>query len=187
METILQRALLVIRHAKSAWDCGATNDHARTLNRRGRRDAPRMGEQLRQRGWLPGAAWCSTAVRAVQTWHLLAAELQAAVPVTFDRALYLGGLDDVRACLGRADPGASCVAVVGHNPGWEELIERLTGQTVQLTTGNVVRLHGSGRCWSEALHGPWSPAALLRPRPPKGNRSPPLPRSPHGPLQPPSD
>ena len=49
----MRRRLLVLRHAKSSWDDESLPDHDRPLNRRGERDAPRMGRLLREERLLP--------------------------------------------------------------------------------------------------------------------------------------
>ena len=36
-----------MRHAKSSWFDASLDDHERPLNKRGRRDAPRMAQELR--------------------------------------------------------------------------------------------------------------------------------------------
>jgi hypothetical protein len=40
----MQRRLMLMRHAKSAWTSHVPTDHERPLNKRGRRDAPRIGK-----------------------------------------------------------------------------------------------------------------------------------------------
>jgi broad specificity phosphatase PhoE len=40
-----QRRLMIMRHAKSAWKAHVLTDHARPLNKRGRRDALRVGKR----------------------------------------------------------------------------------------------------------------------------------------------
>ena len=44
------KELLVLRHAKSSWKHPELDDHDRPLNKRGKRDAPRMGELLQAEG-----------------------------------------------------------------------------------------------------------------------------------------
>jgi phosphohistidine phosphatase len=58
------KTLLVLRHAKSSWSDPALDDHERPLNKRGRRDAPRMGELVREYGLIPDVVISSDAVRA---------------------------------------------------------------------------------------------------------------------------
>jgi phosphohistidine phosphatase SixA len=58
------KTLLVLRHAKSSWSDPALDDHERPLNTRGRRDAPRMGELVREYRLIPDVVISSDAVRA---------------------------------------------------------------------------------------------------------------------------
>ena len=46
------KKLLILRHAKSSWKEPGLTDHDRPLNKRGNRDAPRMGELVREKGLL---------------------------------------------------------------------------------------------------------------------------------------
>ena len=48
----MTRRLIVMRHAKSSWKSGAATDHERPLNKRGRRDAPRVAQRLEELGEL---------------------------------------------------------------------------------------------------------------------------------------
>ena len=45
--------LLILRHAKSSWKFPDLADHDRTLNKRGRRDAPRIGSLMKEEGLIP--------------------------------------------------------------------------------------------------------------------------------------
>ena len=74
---------------------------------------------------------------------------------------------DAEALPGRARPlhDVRTVLVLGHNPGWEEAVEELSGREVRITTANVVLLEGEGATWREALQrGPWSVAGVVRPK-----------------------
>ena len=42
------KTLLILRHAKSSWKDASLADHDRPLNKRGKRDAPRMGKLLQE-------------------------------------------------------------------------------------------------------------------------------------------
>ena len=42
----MAKQLHLLRHAKSSWTNAALGDRERELNKRGRRDAPRMGRAL---------------------------------------------------------------------------------------------------------------------------------------------
>ena len=66
------KTLLVLRHAKSSWNDPALDDHERPLNKRGRRDAPRMGALVREYGLIPDLVISSDAVRARLTAEAVA-------------------------------------------------------------------------------------------------------------------
>ncbi|RBI84362.1 histidine phosphatase family protein [Rhodosalinus halophilus] len=104
------RRLILIRHAKSDWSL-ALDDHARPLNKRGRRSAPLIGAWLREKGYLPDEVICSDAARTRETFDRLGIE----APVTCTRMLYLAEAEDILEVL-RAAEGAT-VALIGHNPG----------------------------------------------------------------------
>ena len=59
--------ILVMRHAKSAWNTDAASDFDRPLTARGERDAERMAEWLADVDIVPDAILSSSAVRAKTT------------------------------------------------------------------------------------------------------------------------
>lgn len=133
--------LAVIRHAKSAWDDPTQPDHARPLAPRGRRDAPRMGEVLGGLGWAPSAVRSSDAVRGWQTWEGLAAGLrrlpglQNSLPdAVLDNQLFHARASELSSALPGWLPPQGVLWLIGHNPGWEELVEALSGEAVELPT-----------------------------------------------------
>ena len=66
------KTLLLMRHAKSSWDDPDVADHDRPLNKRGKKDAPRMGQWLAEQGLTPEVIVTSTAKRARKTAELVA-------------------------------------------------------------------------------------------------------------------
>lgn len=117
------KRLILIRHAKSDWSDPLLQDHDRVLNRRGRRDAPRIGAWLMQNGYLPDHALCSTAARAVETWDRVQAELPAKVNTSYLSSLYHASAHQMLEALNGAT--GDCVAMIGHNPGIAALAEFL--------------------------------------------------------------
>ncbi len=131
----MARTLVAIRHAKSDWHVAADDRH-RPVAERGRRQAPATGRWLREQGIRPDLAIVSTAERARETWELVSAELGGAVQTEASEAAYsFSGSDLVD--LVRAAPDVAVVAVVGHNPAMEELVQALTGVWVRMTTAAV--------------------------------------------------
>lgn len=134
------KTLFILRHAKSSWDHPGLADSERPLNERGRRDAPRMGRLLRERGPRPDAILCSTAERTRQTAALFAAAAGLDAAPRYDERIYeasAGRLIDVLSEVGRE---AESVLLIGHNPGVEKLIEVLTGESARMTTAALARV-----------------------------------------------
>ena len=77
------KLLLILRHAKSSWKDPDLDDHDRPLNKRGRRDAPRMGRLLRKEDLLPDLILSSTAVRARMTAEMVADASRYRGPLEF--------------------------------------------------------------------------------------------------------
>ena len=161
------KRLILMRHAKSSWDSGALSDHERPLNDRGRRDAPRMGGALNQRGWIPDRIVSSDAERTRQTWDGLSQTLfesDDAPEAQFVRSLYGGGFNDIARACSNFDDDVTCALVLGHNPGWEDTASALCGVRITMTTANCVLLSADGS-WDELMEpGAWSLVEVLRPR-----------------------
>lgn len=135
----MEHTLVVVRHAKSDWGA-PVGDHERPLAARGRRQAPDLGRWMADHLDPLDLAVVSTATRARQTWDLIAAELPTAPPIRLERKAYpFSGydLEDLVACL---PEDARTVALVGHNPAVEELIEILTGDWVRMPTSSLAVL-----------------------------------------------
>jgi phosphohistidine phosphatase len=157
------RRLMLVRHAKSAWDTGAVSDHARPLSDRGRREAPRLGDRLLERGWVPELVLCSDAVRAVETWHAMAGAFPDA-RVELRPELYLADPEELLERVVELPPEVSTLMMIGHNPGWEATAARLTGTPVQLKTATAALLRAEGP-WSELGQvGGWELVELVRGR-----------------------
>ena len=123
-----RRELLILRHAKSAWDTDAPADFDRPLSLRGLRASKRMGRYLAETGLLPDAVVCSSATRAVQTLHGVARSAGLALEgVRFEGAIYEATLSTLLDVLGACAPDAPRTMIVGHNPGLEYLLDHLAG------------------------------------------------------------
>ena len=158
------RRLILMRHAKSSWDSGAATDHARPLNKRGRRDAPRIALELSSLGWIPDCVISSDSQRTRETWAGMSAIFEDDIDVRFEPALYHAGLGELQEDAASWPDSATTVLVLGHNPGWERALGTLAGQWCGMTTANAAMLQGSGDRWADALERPWTMEGLLRPR-----------------------
>ena len=131
------KTLLIVRHAKSSWNHPGLSDHDRPLNRRGKEDAPKMGEVLRDEDTIPDMIISSTAKRAQKTAELMADSSGFDGKIVFTRAFYNADSDTYLDMLKTIPDNIETVMFVGHNPGMEELVYDLTGESVRFTTANI--------------------------------------------------
>lgn len=152
----MPRELLILRHAKSAWDTGARTDFDRPLAPRGRKTAPRVGRWLADEGLAPDYVVASPAERAKQTVLAVCAELGIeAGQVRWDRRIYGGGARTLVDVLRDSPADARRVLIAGHNPGLEDLLCTLCTERVGwpedgklMPTATVARLE-IGVPWTE--------------------------------------
>lgn len=143
------KTLLLMRHAKSSHDEPGTTDHDRPLNERGRRDAPRMAELLREHELIPDVIISSTAVRARETAQLVAETLDFDGPLDAQRTLYLTSADAyLDACRALVDEPAT-VLVIGHNPSMAELVARLSDDYHEFPTAALAHFELKIKSWAD--------------------------------------
>lgn len=162
-----RRRLVIMRHAKSSHNSEAETDHDRPLNRRGRRDAPRVGQHLAEIGWRPDYVISSDARRTRETLQGLLRGFSIDVAHRFHPMLYAGGYQELLSLAGTLPPAAETVLALGHNPGWEDLVEVLTGESIVLKTATCALVVLTEVCsWPEALRvcGGWQLENVVYPR-----------------------
>lgn len=131
------KELLIMRHAKSSWDPGYRTDFERSLNKRGRRAAPVMGAFLADHNMLPDLIVSSPAERAKQTTELAVGSAGYSGPVQFEKNIYAAFVTDLADIVRALPEDAERVMLVGHNPGFEDLVELLGGGAVRMPTAAV--------------------------------------------------
>jgi phosphohistidine phosphatase len=142
------KMLLLLRHAKSSWKDNSVSDHDRPLNKRGKRDVPRMGWLLQKEELVPGIIMSSTAVRARDTAVRLAKSCYYKGQINYSDSLYLGGAEAYLDALRSLRNEFKIVLVVGHNPDMEELVMILTEQAERIPTAALARIDLPIEDWS---------------------------------------
>lgn len=122
---MVERTLIAMRHAKSAWPLGVA-DEKRPLSGRGRRDAVVAGQLLSTRLPRPDEIIVSPAKRARQTVKLLQSMLGPALTRRDDR-VYAASWWELLDVIHDVDDDVGTLMLVGHNPGLEDLVRQLTG------------------------------------------------------------
>ncbi|MGD9092775.1 MAG: histidine phosphatase family protein [Anaerolineales bacterium] len=143
------KTLLILRHAKSSWKDVTLADHERPLNKRGSRDAPRMGELLRYEQIIPDLIITSTAKRALMTVEALVETSGYDGEVHLTNDFYHASTEAFLAILSQVPDEYQCVMVVGHNPGLEVLIDVLTGEYLRMPTAALAQVSLPIQNWAE--------------------------------------
>ncbi len=143
------KTLLLMRHAKSSWKDTGVADHERPLNKRGRSDAPRMGQLLCDRELVPQVILSSSAARARQTAEALIKTSGFQGEISYLDRLYLAEADEYISALRELPDTIERVMVIGHNPGLESLLQMLSGRIESLPTAVIAHLVLPISQWSE--------------------------------------
>lgn len=144
----MSRELLLLRHAKSDWETGALDDFDRPLAKRGRKEAPGVGEWLLREGLVPDLVISSPAERAKETASLVCDAMAfKKKDIFWDEDVYAAEVPSLLGVLSRCPAKARAVMLIGHNPGLEDLMRHLLGDEVEtpvdgklLPTSTVARL-----------------------------------------------
>ena len=146
------KTLYLLRHAKSSWDDASLKDFDRPLNQRGLKAAPRIGVYLRQHKVRPDVVISSPAVRAKQTTKIVA-EAAGLTNVTFNEAIYEAGAQKLFHIVESFEDRVESALMVGHNPGFEELLAALTGENQRMPTAALACIELDVEKWSDLTAG----------------------------------
>ena len=143
------KILFLLRHAKSSWKDSGIPDHDRPLKKRGKRDAPRMGELMVKEELFPDLIISSSAKRACKTTELLVEEAGFDCEIVYERDLYAAWPDAYIETLNVLPDQYERVMVVGHNPGLEDLLEMLTDEFERMPTAALAVISLPITSWRE--------------------------------------
>jgi phosphohistidine phosphatase len=118
--------LTVLRHAKSSWDQQDLDDFDRRLNDRGRKAARRVGRELKRRHVRFDRVIASPALRVRETLDELAKGYDKDLDIRFDERIYDAGVETLLDVVQSISDEVHAPLLVGHNPGLQELLLRLT-------------------------------------------------------------
>jgi len=156
--------LLVMRHAKSDWGAGFSDDHERPLTSRGVKAARRMGRLLTELGARPDLVVSSTAVRARTTVDLAVEAGSWGCPVELTRSFYTEQAGEVLAEIVNGT-AAGRLMVVGHEPTWSTLVSMLIGGgRLRLTTASVACVDFEVDRWRDVAPGTGRLGWLVSPK-----------------------
>ncbi len=116
------KTLTLLRHAKSGWDDPVSRDFDRPVNGRGKRAAEVMGAWARSAGLVFDRIIASPAVRVAETIEHFAIGYGEPMAPMWDKRIYLASADALLDVVHDAPDDSDRVLMVGHNPGFEDLV-----------------------------------------------------------------
>jgi phosphohistidine phosphatase len=147
------KTLLIIRHAKSNWDNVLVTDFDRSLNERGKRDAPAMAQKLLRSGVQIDLFVSSPAKRARNTAELFVQEFGGQKKdILFVPELYHAPVQTFKEVIISLEDHYSNVALFSHNPGITAFVNTLTSIRVDdMPTSGIFAVTSPVVKWSDFL------------------------------------
>lgn len=146
------KTLLLVRHAKSSWDLATLNDFDRSLNERGKKDAPVMAQRLLDRKIDINTFVSSPAKRAKKTAELFCSIFKKdKEQIVFIPALYHASLNTFFEVVTQLNDDYNCVAIFSHNPIITEFVNQLVENVTiaNMPTCGVFAVKTSITKWKE--------------------------------------
>jgi phosphohistidine phosphatase len=135
------RRLMLLRHAKTETNAASGRDIDRKLDERGTVDAAEIGQWLSQQPALPSRVLVSPAVRARETWNIVAKSVSPAPDTREVEELYASSVSQLLAAIHEQGGDAATLMLVAHNPGLHELAislsERNTSEPMRALQDNL--------------------------------------------------
>lgn len=144
------KKIILVRHAKSAWDNPWLADHDRPLAARGIADAPKMAKRLKKREITPDLILSSTALRAAETARITAKIINYPLKdIVWEKGLFHATPHQILKIIRMQSDSANTILVFGHNPGFNDLIIYLGGDLANLPTSGQFGFKLNSAHWAD--------------------------------------
>ena len=147
------RTLFLLRHAKSSWDNTTLPDFERPLNQRGRTAAETIAAVLREKDIVPDLIVSSPAIRAKETIEIIIQSAQLQSALRFEPRIYEATVGRLLEVIAEIDDQAQTALLVGHNPGFEQLVTALTAETQSMPTAALAKITLDISGWTDVTAG----------------------------------
>jgi len=158
------RILYLLRHAKSSWKDDSLADFDRPLKRRGREAAEQMGKRLASEKLNDAVLICSPAARTRETAQIVLKHSGLRMDQRFDDRIYEASLRDLMQVVSELPDDRQTAMLIGHNPGFEELQDFLTGQARRMPTCALAKIKLHAESWKDVRTGEGSLKLFLTPK-----------------------
>jgi len=158
------RILYLLRHAKSSWNDPTLRDFDRPLKKRGREAAERIGDRMASETLSNPLVICSPAVRTRETAEVVLASAKLQVEPRFDERIYEASLRELVEIVTEIPNDKEVAIMIGHNPGFEELLSFLTGEHRRIPTCALAKIRFGDVSWNEVRAGEGSLEWFIAPK-----------------------
>jgi phosphohistidine phosphatase len=143
------KIIYLVRHAKSYWGDQSLSDFDRPLNKRGKLDAPFMGNILNEKKVMPELMISSPAKRTKKTAISIAEKISySEMKILFIDELYEASSNIILKLIKKIEDNYNSVMLFGHNPGLTMLNNHISLTYIDnIPTCGVVALEFDGK-WS---------------------------------------
>ena len=124
--------LYIMRHAKSDWSSPQKSDFDRPINKRGTRNAIRIGGWMNENNHTPQKIISSPALRAKETIELVVEQISKfnLEDLTYEDELYLADFTQLIEFINTYKDKVQSLMLVGHNPALHYLSQMLSGENI---------------------------------------------------------
>lgn len=146
------KKLYLVRHAKSSWKYPHLSDRERPLNKRGKRDAPKMASFISEKIPCPELFVSSDAVRAYHTAVAFAKAFgMPESEIVKDERLYHASAPAWYQALASLGDDVKSAMLFGHNPGLTDFVNQIANtDIVNIPTCGIVGLSFHTDSWQVA-------------------------------------
>ncbi len=142
------KTILLLRHGKSSWDEPALEDFDRPLSERGVNDTKLIGKYSKRKKVSADLVLSSPATRARNTTELFLAAAGLKNTPVYDERIYEANVQRLLRIISDLDDAKDTILLIGHNPGFEDLCEHLTGHTRKVPTASLTCIELSTDKWN---------------------------------------
>tara|TARA_B110000438_G_scaffold38347_1_gene38110 strand:+ start:2213 stop:2695 length:483 start_codon:yes stop_codon:yes gene_type:complete len=154
--------LILMRHAKSSWKYPELSDHERPLNKRGKKAAVQMANELIRLKWIPNKLYSSDSTRTKETWARMNKIIKG-VEVEYLHKLYHSSPAKIRKSLPN-EFDFKTIMILGHNPGCADFLAHLCSEWHRMPTAATALLTINNPNESWKIKGNWDLEELILPR-----------------------
>ncbi|MFC1814221.1 histidine phosphatase family protein [Thermodesulfobacteriota bacterium] len=150
------KTIILVRHAKSSWKDPSLNDFDRPLNKRGKRNAPFMGQKLKEGNISPDLILSSPAKRARKTASVIAKTIgYPKKKIVLNPNMYHCSGWYLFEMMRNQDDKNDAIMIFGHNPGFNDFADLLLERNpvYNIPTTGIYCIRFNVDSWKEIQEG----------------------------------